>query len=495
MNTATFSMTNYLILALYLAGMVYVGLRFASRQHTAEDYFLAGRNMPWLPVAMSMYASVTSAVTFMGLPGMAFADNVSLIVVSLVSVAVAPFLIFLFYPFYRRMRVTTSYEYILLRFGPQARGTVSALFLLARLGWMGTVIYAPSLALSVVTGIPLYVSILLMGALATFYTALGGLAAVLWTDMAQFIILVVGAVWIAVMLTTIHPEGTAGILSLARDSGKLDIFNRSLDWSKMSIYIVSFSFFLKMMQEYGTDQVTVQRLMSVRSNRGMVKAIVFNSITDFILVAMLLYIGLGLFSFYTLHPEAQPGALSSDQMLPFFIMQEMPNGVSGLIIAAIFAAAMSSMDSGINSITTVVMNDFVKPWRKPGHPPRNEVRDARWLTVLLGTLATGMAFYASTLEHIIKAFATFMSLFSAPVLAIFLLGMISRRARFEGWLIGVVVAVPVTWYVQQSQAVHWVYYFPLCFCIAFGLGYLASWAFQHKNRPDDRATIYGRSAL
>jgi len=490
-----FSLTNYTILGIYLVAMVYIGYRFAGRQHTADDYFLAGRAMPWLPVAMSMYASVTSAVTFMGLPGMAYADNVSLIVVSVVSPVVAPFLIFLFYPFYRRMRVTTSYEYILLRFGPRARWAVSSLFLLARLGWMGTVIYAPSLALSAVTGIPLALSIVLMGALATAYTVLGGLAAVLWTDMAQFIILVIGAVWIAVTLTAASPDGVAGIMAIAHDSGKLDIFEWSMDWSKMSIYIVSFSFFLKMMQEYGTDQVTVQRLMAVRTDRGVVKAIVFNAVTDFLLVALLLFIGLGLFAFYAARPEIAPDALSSDQMLPFFIMRQMPDGVSGLLIAAIFAAAMSSMDSGINSITTVVMHDFVEPLRKNRVTPRNDVRDARWLTLGLGTLATVMAFYASTLDHIVKAFATFMSLFSAPVLAIFLLGMLSRRASFSGWLVGVVVAVPVTWLAQQSDTLHWVYYFPVCFLITLTLGWLASFGFRNVAPVDPRATLYGRSAL
>ena len=151
----TFSPLNLVILAVYLTAMVLIGLRFAGRQKTGEDYFLAGRKMPWLPVAMSMFASLTSATTYLALPGKAYGENISLVVVCFVSPLLAPFLIFVFYPFYRRLRVTTSYEYLGARFGRRARVAASALFLLARLGWLGAVIYAPALALSTVSGLSL----------------------------------------------------------------------------------------------------------------------------------------------------------------------------------------------------------------------------------------------------------------------------------------------------------------------------------------------------
>ena len=264
-----FGLLNILVLVVYLAGMVGVGLYFARRQRTAEDYFLAGRNMPWLPVAMSMYASVTSAMTYLALPGKAYSENIALIVVCLVSPAVAPVLIFLFYPYYRRLRVTTSYEYIEHRFGPTARSTVASLFLLARLGWLGLVIYAPALALSVVTGIPMAASILGMGLLATLYTALGGLAAVLWTDVAQFLILVGGAVWLAVSLVLNVDGGLAAIFQAAGEAGRLQVVHLRPSLTEMTGLVVFLSFFLKMTNEYGTDQVTVQRLMAVRSDRGV----------------------------------------------------------------------------------------------------------------------------------------------------------------------------------------------------------------------------------
>jgi SSS family solute:Na+ symporter len=469
----TFSWLNYSILGGYLIAMVAIGVYLSSRQKSTEDYFLAGRRMPWLAVAMSMYASLTSAVTYMGLPGLAYRSNITLIVVCVISPLLAPFLILLFYPFYRRLRVTTSYEYIGLRFGRTARLTVSGLFLLARLGWLGTVIYAPALALATATGMNLAVSILLMGVLATVYTVLGGLSAVIWTDVAQFLILVAGAVGLAVALPGMVPGGFSGIMKIAAETGHIQL-NAQVSLYEMSVLVVAVSFFFQMMQDYGTDQVTVQRLLAVRTYRGMIKAVLFNAVTDFVLVGTLLFIGLGLFAYYQLHPEQLAAGMRGDQILPYFITHKLPDGVSGLLITAIFAAAMSSMDSGINSMATVIMNDFILPFRKVRIDEKTSVRQAQWWTLLLGGFSTAVAFYVSTLHGIVEAFASFMSLFSAPVLALFLLGMLSRRARFDGWCVGAVLSVAVTFIIQHFTRINWVYYFPTAFVLCFSVGLLGS---------------------
>ena len=493
--TAAFSTLNYTVLFIYLGLMIVIGWLFAGRQKTTEDYFLAGRNVPWLVVAMSMYASLTSAVTYMGLPGAAYRENISLIVVSVMSPIVAPFLIWIFYPFYRRLRVTTSYEYIDRRYGQRARFAVSGLFVLARLGWLGTVIYAPALALSVVSGLPLGISIALMGLLATFYTVLGGLAADLWTDVVQFVIMIVGAVWVAWSLVRGVPGGIPGIVDIAAASGHLKLVDWHLSLYEMSGLVVAVSFFFQLLQDYGTDQVTVQRLMATRSFRGMASAVVFNALTDFFIVGLLLFIGLGLLAFYQTHPGIVPKTLSGDQMLPFYIIHNLPDGVSGLIVTAIFAAAMSSMDSGISSISTVLINDFVKPLRKTSSSESRDLWLARGLTLVLGVGATLMAFYVSSLGHIIQAFATFMSLFSAPILALFLLGIFTRRAHFEGWAIGTAAAIPATLFLQSGWVkAHWVYFFPFSFIVTFTIGYLAC---RWLKRPmaDRKYTIWGRRDL
>jgi len=471
---ATFSNLNYAILAVYLLAMIAIGAWFARRHKTTEDYFLAGRKMPWLIVGMSMYASLTSAITFMALPATAYKENISFLVVSLVSPLVAPFLVLLFYPFYHRLRVVTSYEYIDHRFGRPARFAVSGLFILARLGWLGTVIYAPALALATVTSIPLAVCILMMGLMATVYTALGGLAADIWTDVVQFVIMIGGAIWLVVTLIQRVPDGASGIWQLAADTGRLHILSLDFNLYAMSGLVVGVTYFFQLMQDYGTDQTTVQRMMAIPTLRGVTKAIFFNAAVDFVIVATLLFIGLGLFAYHTAFPGLLPDGLKNDQILPYYIIHALPDGVSGLLITALFAAAMSSMDSGISCVATVIINDFVKPLRGGHDDDRQDLKLARWLTFGLGVFATGLAFYVSTFEQLIEAYSSLISLFNAPILALFLLGILSRRVQLGHWMLGAVAGVAANLWVQKQTEVHWIYYFPLSLALCFGIAVLTS---------------------
>jgi solute:Na+ symporter, SSS family len=469
-----FGTVNYIILFIYLAGMLCVGLFLASRQKTAEQYFLAGRKMPWLVVGMSMFASLTSAVTYMGVPARAYEENISILFGVMVSPLAAPVLISLFYPFYHRLNVTTSYQYVLHRFGKAARFTVSLLFVLARLGWLGVVIYAPSLALSVATGIDVKLAICLIGLLATAYTALGGLSAVLWTDVIQYIILVAGAIWVALSLINNIDGGIVEIMTIASQSGRFDVFNWNINLYQMTAVSAAVSWFFVFLQDYGTDQVTVQRLMAIKNYKGIAKAVIFNSISDVLIVSLLLFTGLGLLAYFQTFPEQLPSGLSGDKILPYYIMSKLPAGVSGLIITAIFAAAMSSMDSGINSLATVITIDFVRPFRKRVFPKQHDVMLARYLTFALGLIATIAAFFASTLGHIVQVWSTVLGLFAGPILAIFLLGMLTKRANFVGWLFGATIAIFAVILLKNKTDVHWVYYFPISFITSFTVGYLCS---------------------
>ncbi len=478
----TISALDQAIILVYLAGLILIGWRLAGRQRTTEDYFLGGRNMPWLAVAMSMFASVTSAVTYMGVPGMAYSENIALLVVCIVSPILAPVLIRVFYPVYHRLHVTTSYEYLEHRFGRSARLLASGLFLLARLGWMATVVYAPALALSVATSLPLWATILVMGVLATTYTVLGGLSAVIWTDVMQFGLMVVGAVWVSVSLARSVPGGVREIFDVATASNHIQVATWKFSLHEMTGIVVAVTFFFQMMQDYGTDQVTVQRLMAIRDMRGRTRAILFNAATDFVVIALLLFIGLGLYAFYQRHANVLPAGIDGDSVLPYFVATSLPVGVAGLLLAAIFAAAMSSMDSGINSLSTVVINDFVRP-RHEG--PLDEARTlwyARLLTLGFGAAATLLAFAVSSIGQIIKAYTTFISLFSAPVLALFLLGMLTKRGTLRGWVAGCLVSIPATLWLQNVVKAHWVYYFPFSFLVCYLVGYTASLAVRRRVR-------------
>ncbi len=480
METATFGALNYGILACYLAAMLGIGLFFARRQEDGEMFFLGGRKLPWLAVAMSMYASLTSAVTYLVIPGTAYSSNISLVIVCLVSPVVAPCILLLFYPLYHRLGVTTSYEYIEKRFGKAAHRSVAGLFVLARLGWLGTVVYAPAMAMAVVTGIPLWACICMMGLLATAYTALGGLSAVVWTDVVQFVILVGGAIWLAASLSHGVEGGAGQVVAAARDTGRLHIVDWRLDLHALSGPVVAISYFIQMLQDYGTDQVTVQRLLATGSLRKTVKSVAFNACTDFCLIGLLLFIGLGLFAFFRQH--GMPEGMPPDEAMPYYIIHHLPAGISGLLITAIFAAAMSSMDSGINSIATVLIKDFTTT---PRGPRFSEVTMARILTVVLGGLATAVAFYVSSIGSLLKAFLSFMGMFSVPVLVLFLLGTLSRRGNFRGWLAGTAASIALSLWLQKGTEVHEIYYIPFSFAACLFVTALASQFFKTEPAPRD----------
>ncbi len=469
MEYSAFSLLNTIILSSYLIGMLIIGFFFSKKISNSEQFFLGGRNLPWIAVAMSMYASLTSAVTFMGLPVIAYDENIALIAVCLSSILVAPIILKLFYSKYHKYRIITSYQYILKRFGPKAQKSVASLFVLSRVGWLGTVIYAPALALSAATGYSLEICILLIGCIATIYTTLGGIVAVVWTDIIQFIILISGAIWICISLVENTPGGLQLIVDNASNANKFDIFTWDINWMKLSFPVVAISFFLQLMQEYGTDQVTVQRMMATGSQKKTIKAISFNAVTDLITISLLLFIGLGLFSFYDSY--TLPDHIISDNLMVYFIITELPDGISGLIITAIFAAAMSSLDSGINSLTAVILNDFKKSNQRT-------ILHARFLTIILGIIATITAFYVSNIGGLIKAFASFMGLFSAPVLALFLIGVLTKNGNLKGWLIGLLVSIPFTLWLQYGLQSHWIYFFPGSFLVAFIMGITSSKFFK-----------------
>ena len=225
-----------------------------------------------------------------------------------------------------------------------------------------------------------------------------------------------------------------------------------------------------------TDQVTVQRLLAVRQEKGVVKAIAFNAVNDVVINGMLIFIGIGMFAYFQAFPERLESDVEADGMLPFYIMHVLPPGVSGLLVTAIFAAAMSSVDSGINSLSTVIVNDWIRPWRRGVHADRGDVALARWLTVTLGVLATVAAIYAARIGGIVQMWMRVMGLFAAPVLSVFVLGMFTRRAHFVGWLVGACVGVALTAALQVWCHGHLmaIWHFPVSFAVTTTVGYAVS---------------------
>ena len=407
------------------------------------------------------------------MPGTVAKEDLSILAGYFLSPISAPVILLFFYPLYRKLDVTTSYEYIFRRYGASARYGVSGLFLLARLGWLGAVIYAPSLALSVITGINLYLGIFLMGLIATSYAVAGGLKAVVLTDAIQFVVLMLGAILVAISLTHTVPGGSAGIIAFAGQNHHL--FNTHFSFFTSSIFAFMISYFFMFMQDYGCDQVGVQRILSSKNAAGMIRAVLFNSTTDVLMFSLLGFIGLGLYTYFS-----QQGitGVSHDKYLPYYMIHSLPNGISGLAIAGIFAAAICAASSGIHSMSTVSVNDFVRPLYKSPISDTGSIKLGRTFTATIGALGTAMAVYVSSIEQILKAANMVLGRFNGPILALVVLGVLSRRVHFKGWLVGAIAAIATTLVIMNisfgGQKLHWAYYMPCSMLTTMTVGYLAS---------------------
>ena len=464
MEQANFGALNYAVVVAYFILVIALALRLSGRQKDTQSFFLARRRMPWLAVSVSVVASMLSAITYLGSPAVVYRQNAALMLGVLAGLAATPLVIILFLPIYQRLNIISVYEYLSWRFGNSARYVASALAILKVQGWLGIALFAPALVLSTVTGIQLTWAVLLMGLVATGYTCLGGMAAVIWTDVIQFVILSGGAVLVAISLTSNVPGGLHRISEIVLAENKLGLGDFSFSFTEMTVMSVVICNFI-IAFEYGSNQVVMQRLFATRSLPEMIRALMLNRVLEFLLGALLCLIGLGLFAYFYVFPERLAEGISGDRLLPFYIIHALPAGLSGLLIAAVFAAAMSTVDSGIHSNATLILTDFVHPLKKIPLTERQSLALARVLTAVLGLWVTITALFFSDQRGILEAMSQVGSYTAAPLTALFLLGVLTRRGHFWGWVAAtLIVALPLSLYVQNPESaysVHWLYYGPI----------------------------------
>ena len=469
MEQPSFGAVNTSVLVAYLLLVTLLAVVLAGRQKDTRAYFLAGGRMPWLAVSLSLSASLLSALSYLGAPALAYEENASFVLGPVILLLTAPLVILLFFPIYRRLDVTSIYEYVNRRYGRPARYATSVFAILQIQGWMGLALYAPALALSTVTGMDLVGCILVMGAVATLYTALGGLAAVIWTDVIQFLVLSSGALLVVVSLSSSLPGGVDQILETALAADKLPRLEFGFRLDQANLITVAICNFVVAFGQYGTSQVTVQRLLAVRNVRQMTKAVFLDVFMQLVVVGLLFFIGLGLYAYFQSFPERLAEGVAGDRILPFYIVHALPVGATGFLIAGVFAASMSTLDSGIHSISTMIVVDLVKPLAPFRFTDRQSLMMARGITVGLGAAATLTALLFSNIEGIVKAVHQVTGYVGAPVTALFLLG------HFRGWLAATLVLVlPLSYYVQNHTQVHWLLYGPVSAGSCLMAAYLCS---------------------
>src|SRR5947208_8081235 len=347
---------DFTIIALYLAGITLFGLRFRKRQRSLRDYFLADRNIPWWAIALSIVAAETSTLTIISIPGLAYDTNLSFMQVVMGYVLGRVIISFLLLPHYFHGDLYTAYELIERRFGRSLRSLTAGLFLLTRAAAEGVRVYAVSLVVAIALGTGEIASIAIITALTLIYTFEGGLAAVIWTDVVQTAIYVGGT--LIGLFTIVHlvPGGWSAIQNVAASAGKFHAFDFSPNfWKPYTFWAGLIGGAFLTTASHGTDQLIVQRLLAARNQRQSVAALLSSGIAILFQFALFLTVRVMLYAFYRA-PSASFG--KPDRIYPQFIVSHMPHGISGLLIAAILAAAMSNLSAALNSLSSSSVFDF-----------------------------------------------------------------------------------------------------------------------------------------
>jgi solute:Na+ symporter, SSS family len=438
---------NALDLALivcYLIGITLFGLRFRKAQRSLRDYFLADRNVPWWAIALSIVAAETSTLTIISIPGLAYDTNLAFLQVVIGYMVARVIICLIFIPQYFRGEMFTAYQLIDRRFGPRLRSLTAGLFLLTRAAAEGVRVFAVSIVVSIALGGLLaglgdfqrdVVAIGIVTILTLIYTFEGGMTAVIWTDVVQMIIYVGGTLVGFFTIMHLVPGGWATISNVATSGGKFRVFDFGFDVTRTYTFwagLVGGTFLTT--ASHGTDQLMVQRLLAARNERQSKLALLSSGVAVLVQFGLFLLVGAMLFVFYKLVPPAI-AFTRSDRIFPHFVVSEMPHGISGLLIAAILAAAMSNLSAALNSLSSTSMIDFYL--RR--HPDLSESR--RMFLSRTSTVAWALVLFALALlsrggGRVVEVGLSIASVAYGALLGVFLLGVLTKRATESGAMVG-----------------------------------------------------------
>jgi len=447
---------DWIVLAIYIGVIVAIGFWANRRQTDTEAYFVGNRNLPWWAAGVSIIATSFSAASILGVPGYAYTTDMWYLQYQLGDFLAAGVVALLFIPFFHKVKgLTTAYEYLEVRFDLKTRLLGSTLFSLTVLLRAGTLLFGAALLFSAVVPtdiIPGLTSVeeavVIFGIIAIVYTVLGGISAVIWTDVIQFAIMSIGIIASMAVVVLATPGGWDVAFAQAGDAGKLDILRLDDGFAGTSLWTAIFGYGLLAMSLFGTNQQPVQRYMTVKNPREAQGALVLGVGAGAIGVTLSLLLGVFLFIFYEHFPGLLPADLSADQVMPHFVNTQVPPILTGALVAAVFAAAMSSLDSALNSLAAALTVDFYTRFTT-GVTEARRLTFAKMVVIIAGGLGIGIGIYSSRTEApLIDLILSFMGYFAGGLLGLFLLGMLTRRANghgaFSGAILGTLVVLMVT---------------------------------------------------
>lgn len=475
-STVSFGWLNYAVIAVYFVVLILVGFYFSARQRSTQDYFSGGGRIPWWAAGLSIFGTALSAVTFMAIPAKTFATDWSYLLYNFSILIATPVVVIVYIRRFVRLNLTTAYEYLEKRFNVTVRWLGSFSFILFQVGRIGIVLYLPAIALSLVTGIDIFSCILVMGLISMFYTYIGGIEAVIWTDVIQVIVLMGGAI---LSIVVIFFSLDHSIFSLIREASaleKFNVLNFSFDWSVPTFWVVVLGGFFANLVTYGSDQTMVQRYLTANSERNAIKSSWTNALLVIPATLLFFSVGTALFLFYVKFPEKMdPFAKDNDAIFPWYIIQNLPAGVSGFLIAGVFSAAMSTLSSSMNSIAASFTTDFYLRI-KPKTPAKRSLQVAKLTTLVSGILGTLFALWMATaaITSLWDTFFKVLGLFTGGLGGLFLLGLITKRANSVGAIIGLLASSVIQFLVVNYTDLHLFLYAGIGMVSCFVIGYLSS---------------------
>ena len=479
---------DLVVIGCYLAGVTLFGLRFRSGQQTLKGYFLADNAIPWWAISLSIVAAETSTLTVISVPGLAYDKDFSflqLVMGYLIGRVVVSFVLI---PQYFRGELVTAYQLIERRFGQRLRTLTAGVFLVTRAAAEGVRVFAVAIVVRValgglLTGVSDFqrdlVAIAIVTVLTLLYTLKGGLKAAIWTDVMQQTVYVAGTIVGLVTILHLVPGGWTTVREMAGAAGKFRVFDLTFDWTtKYTLWsgVIGGAFLTT--ASHGTDQLIVQRLLAARGQRQAQTALLSSGVVIFFQFSLFLMIGAMLYVFYRIFPPAA-AFTRTDTIFPVFIVSHMPHGVSGLLIAAILAAAMSNLSAALNSLSSTSMVDFYMRLR----PLSSEIRRI-WLSraamVVWALVLFGLALLARHGGRVIEVGLTIASVAYGGMLGVFLLGVLTRRASENGAMVGMICGLALNLYLWLFTGVAFTWYVVLGSVTTFAVGYAASFAIGQK---------------
>lgn len=478
----TLTWPDYVLLAVYFAINLGMGWWCARRkQRTSGDFFLGGGRVAWWAAAISFFATATSSISFMALPARTFTSD-WLSFGSGPAQAFAGVLVGLvFIEFLRRLKLTTIFGYLETRFDRRVRVLGAGLAVLFKVGGrMSVVMLLPSLALSTVTQMNVYASIALMGVVTTIYAMEGGFEAVIWTDVMQ-VVVTYGGVAVALFFLAHGVEGgVGGMVRAGASAGKFHAVSWSLDFSQPTMWVFVGMFLGHIFTQLG-DQPLMQRMLATSDAREARRTVVIGNLIGLVSTVVFFFVGTALWAFYRAHPDRLAAGVPNDAIFPYFIANELPRGVVGLIVAGLFAAAMGALSSALNATAAIVVSDF--GWRFDRRDEgAAQVRLARWATLAGGVIATGMAMFLAwrNLPSLWDAFLNLTALIGGGFPGVFALGILTRRANSGGVIIGAVASIVVTGCVQHYTTINPFLQAFVAIASCIVVGYMASFLFAGR---------------